>query len=354
MGELVSSRISRRTFLGGAAAFGVVSLVTPTFAFAAPTAAELRAQADAVRVQVNAVKGELDEKTNIYGAALDEHDRAKAAMEAAQARINECNEKIAGLQGKLGTRARSMYRSGNTSFLDILLGATSFEEFSTNWDILEKMNQDDADMVNESKTLREDLEASKVEYEKEEKIAAQKLAEAKAEKEALEATAAQYQGILNGLDEETRLLLLSEQEAAAVAYAAANPGGGNTSGASGGNGGSAADYGPPAGDILSEAVKYVGCRYTPAGNSPEEGFDCSGFVCYVCRRTGHGVPPRSTYGYGGGWFPVSQAQPGDILWQPNHVGICASPGGGSYVHAANEQYGVCYGSSPQFTRAYRY
>ncbi|MDR0515111.1 MAG: hypothetical protein LBG81_08130, partial [Coriobacteriaceae bacterium] len=138
--------ISRRAFLGGAAAFGTVSLVNPSLAFATPTAAEKQAEADAVRIRVTSMQHELNMASDNYYIALEEHDAAVLAMEAAQARIDETNAQIATLQGKLGTRARAMYRNGTASFLDILFGATSFEEFATNWSLLNSMNQSDASM----------------------------------------------------------------------------------------------------------------------------------------------------------------------------------------------------------------
>lgn len=368
--------ISRRTFLGGAAAFGVISLTAnPLVAFATPSSAEKQAEADEVRVKVEALQAELVDKSNAYGAALDEQDQALAAMESAQVQIDETNTKIADLQDKLGTRARSMYRSGGSSFLDILFGATSFTEFATNWDMLNKMNEDDAALVDEAKTLREELDDAYEEFTAQEELAAAKAEEARLAKEDTESAASHYQVLLDSLDAETRELLAQEQEAAAIAAAAAaaanqqsdsNNGGNGNGGSSGGDtsggntgsngGGSAADFGPPAGDILSEASKYLGMDYIWGSHDPSRGgFDCSGLVYYCCMRCGRNIPPRSTYGYpSSGWFPVSEAQPGDILWQPNHVGICASPGGGSYIHAADETYGICYGSSPQFQRAYRY
>lgn len=352
-------RISRRTFLGGAAAFGAVSLaVNPLVAFAAPTAAEKQAEADGVRAQVQSLRAELVDSSNVYGAALDEHDAAVAAMEQAQISIDEKTAQIADLQNKLGTRAKAMYRDGNATFLDILFGSTTFDEFATNWDLLNTLNENDAALVEETKTLREELEEALAEYETQEQIAADKAEEARIAKEEVETKATYYQGILDGLDEETRQLLAAEQEAAAVAAAQevieeqernlnpVNPGNPGVP--------SPGPIGPPAGDVVTEAMRYIGWPYKYAGNGPDA-FDCSGFVCYVYRRCGRAVPPRSTGGYpDSGWFPVSQAQPGDILWQSGHVGICISAGGGQYIHAADVNSGVCISSYQQFTRAYRY
>ena len=145
--ERNQTKVTRRAFLGGAAAFGAVSLTMPGLAFADPTSASKQAEADEVRTRVTAMQSELSAASEEYYAALDAHDAAVAACDEAQARIDEANGQISELQGKLGTRARSMYRSGGTSFLDLLLGATTFEEFVTNWDILNQMNENDAALV---------------------------------------------------------------------------------------------------------------------------------------------------------------------------------------------------------------
>ena len=53
-----------------------------------------------------------------------------------------------------------MYRSGDTNFLDVILGASSFEQFATTWNMLETLNGNDAELVSETKTAREELQAA--------------------------------------------------------------------------------------------------------------------------------------------------------------------------------------------------
>ncbi|MGI6104715.1 MAG: NlpC/P60 family protein [Raoultibacter sp.] len=369
--------ISRRTFLGGAAAFGAVSLATPSLAFATPTAAEKQAEADSVREQVTSMQQELSQASDNYYLALEEHDRALASMEEAQARIDEATGKITDLQGKLGTRARSMYRSGSSSFLDILLGATTFEEFATNWTILNQLNQSDADMVQDTKTLRAQVEEEKKEYERQEKIAAEKSEEARVIKEQAEATVVEMTAILDSLDEEARQLLEQEQQAAAEAAAAAERaameaelaasggGGGGSSGGGGGSSGGGSSSGggytggtssiPAKGSVVDYAVSRLGCPYVWGATGPDS-FDCSGLTSWCYSQVGIWIT-RTTYSQiaaAKAVLPVSAAEPGDVLHNSGHVGICTAYGGGTYIHAPQPGDVVKYSSWSQFNCALRF
>lgn len=44
-----------------------------------------------------------------------------------------------------------MYRTGQTTFLDFVMGASTFEEFTKNWDLLEHINDGDAELVQQTK-----------------------------------------------------------------------------------------------------------------------------------------------------------------------------------------------------------
>ena len=348
--------LSRRAFIGGAVMLGAASIVAPTTAFAA-TAAEKQAEADAVRNQLVGLQADLEAAADSYKQALDAQEVAQAAMEAEQVKIDEANGKIADLQDKLGTRARSMYRSGSSSFLDFVMGATSFEEFTQNWDLLNKMNENDGQMVDETKTLREELQASKDEYARQEKIAADKAAEAKVIQTEAEAKVAQATELVNSLDAEAQALLAEEQAAAARAaaeqaaaeeaarqaqnnnngYNAPSSNNNNTyvppvynNGGGGGGGGSVGNYG----SVVDYAMSRIGCPYVWAAEGPDA-FDCSGLVRWAYLQVGISLPhyTESLYARAKNRVPVSEARPGDVLYRPGHVGIAVSYGGSHYVHA---------------------
>ena len=348
--------LSRRAFIGGAVMLGAASIVAPTTAFAA-TAAEKQAEADAVRNQLVGLQADLEAAADSYKQALDAQEVAQAAMEAEQVKIDEANGKIADLQDKLGTRARSMYRSGSSSFLDFVMGATSFEEFTQNWALLNKMNENDGQMVDETKTLREELQASKDEYARQEKIAADKAAEAKVIQTEAEAKVAQATELVNSLDAEAQALLAEEQAAAARAaaeqaaaeeaarqaqnnnngYNAPSSNNNNTyvppvynNGGGGGGGGSVGNYG----SVVDYAMSRIGCPYVWAAEGPDA-FDCSGLVRWAYLQVGISLPhyTESLYACAKNRVPVSEARPGDVLYRPGHVGIAVSYGGSHYVHA---------------------
>lgn len=366
--------LSRRAFIGGAAAIGATSLVVPQFAFA-ETAAEKQAEADSVRNQLVGLQADLEAAGENYYAALDEQESAQRAMETEQTKIDEASSQISDLQGRLSTRARSMYRSGSSTFIDFLLGATSFSEFTQNWTLLNQMNANDADLVGETKTAREQLQAAKDEYARQEKIAADKAAEAKQIHEEVQVKVANATELVNSLDAEAQELLQQEQAAAAAAAAAkaqaeaeaaaaaeaaanANNATSNTSNSNSNSytdsssnsssydsdsgsssGGSTVVYpsGGSAGDnsaAFSYAMTRIGCPYVWGAEGPDS-FDCSGLVTWAYRQIGISLPHQSEsqMACATNVVSVSEARPGDVLWRYGHVGIAGSYGGSYYVHA---------------------
>lgn len=363
--------LSRRAFIGGAAALGATSLIIPEFAFA-ETAAEKQAEADAVRNQLVGLQADLETAGENYYAALDEQESAQRSMEEQQVKIDETTEEIEGLQDRLSTRARSMYRSGSTTFIDFLLGASSFAEFTQNWELLNQINANDADLVDQTKAAREQLQAAKDEFARQEQIAAQKAAECKQIHDEVQVKVQNATDLMNSLDEEARALLEQEQAAAAAAAAAqaqaeaeaaaaggngggnqgggsndgGNQGGGNQGGGGNDGGGSTIVYpggGGSAGDnsaAYSYACSRIGCPYVWGAEGPDS-FDCSGLVTWAYRQLGIELPHQSEAQMARATrvVSVSEARPGDVLWRYGHVGIAGGYGGTPYVHAPT--FGAC-------------
>ena len=101
--------------------------------------------------------------------------------------------------------------------------------------------------------------------------------------------------------------------------------------------------------VLATADRYVGTRYTWGGDTPAEGFDCSGFVQYVFAR--HGVElPRVSRQQARVGLAVSRStaalRPGDLLLfassgtRIDHVAIYA--GGNRIIHSSSSGGGVRY------------
>ena len=374
-----STHVTRRAFLGGAVVFGAAALCVPKPAYAEPTSADVQAQADAARVKLDDMLGKLEEASNNYHTALAEYDAAIEARDAAQAKIDENNVEIAKLQGRLGIRVNDMYRSGSSTFLDLLLGATSFESFVQNWDFLQKMNQSDADLVANTKSLREDNEIQKAQYNEQAKIAEEKTAEAKAIQKEAETLVVQYQAEVDTLDAEVAELVEQERRATAEAKAeeerrkfeeeqrtqqeVSNQSNSDFNGNSSGgatdttSSESVGGYIPPSGSVVDYAVSQLGVPYAWGGTTPGVGLDCSGLTSWCWKSATGKWIGRTTWDQyaNAAWIgSVGEAEPGDVLYNGGHVGICVESGGGRYIHAPQPGEVVCYSTWSQFYCSLRF
>lgn len=330
--------------------------------------ASKQAEADAALQTLNIMLGELDQAYADYEAAVTAQEEAEQNVADAQAVIDEKSALIATNQDTLSNRARTMYRAGSSSFLDVLLGSTSFEEFSTNWDTLNKLNDNDAQVVAETKAARADLEDQKLVLEENLRLAEEaKVAAADAQERALSNTYA-AQAAWEQLSAEAQAEFIAEQEAAARAEqerqaaaqaameAAANSGGGEvtlaaediqsydestgTATLSDGSTVSVSSYDASTGNaIVDRARSAMGSDYVWGGvGGGDGGYDCSGLVSYALSGSHTRLGTTHTFM---GWNQVSDPQPGDVCVSWGHTGIYV--GDGQMIHAADYGIGVVQG-----------
>lgn len=312
-------------------------------------AEEKIAEAEKLAEQIVEAEDALAKSEEAYHKALDDHEQALAdheqalaAVEEAKEALAEANARIEAGQKILAERARKMYRDGQATSFDLILGATTFEEFARNWSLLAMLNDSDADLVRTTKLERAKAEELKAELEEQEARADESIDEAErvteeAEKlkDEAEQTLLDLQELLEQVDAEVDALLeKAHMERATVAFEGSKRIYTYTSEIT-------RDV-PSYEEVCEYALSKKGCPYVWGAEGPDS-FDCSGLVRWAYLQIGMSLPHQTEalYHRADARLPVSEARPGDVLWRGDgdgfngHVGIALNEGGTHYVHAPN-------------------
>lgn len=302
-------------------------------AFGAPID-DKRAQAAQIAEQIDALDVELEIAAEAYNEAKSAYDQVTAEVAASEAHQAELTARQGVLQGHLSTRVTSMYRQGPLGTLELLLGASSFDEFATLWDFLQSLNDSDAINVEDLKETRADLLVVQQELAVQQAEAKAYSDAMKANKDAIEAQLAERQNLLSGIEAEIAEIKRQQEEAARRAAAAA-------AAAARARAKPPTDYGNPTNaprsEVVNIALSKLGSPYKWAAAGPDA-FDCSGFTMWCYARVGVSLPHSSRAQISVGQrVSRDNLAPGDLVFfgrsSIHHVGIYI--GGGNFVHSPN-------------------
>lgn len=313
---------------------GPLLILTMLFATAAPALGapidDKRAQAAQIAAQVTELDTQLEVASEDYNEAKSAYDAVAGQVATSEARAAELTARQDELETHLSVRVQSMYRQGPLGAIEMLLGATSFQEFVTTWDLLQDMNTHDASRVAELKSTRAELQLVLTDL-------AEQQAEAKAQadvmaarKGAIEAQLAERKSLLSGIEADIAEIQRQQEEAARRAAAAAKA---KTK--------PATDYGNPTNrprsEVVAIALSKLGSPYRWAADGPDS-FDCSGFTMWVYARVGVSLPHSSRAQINVGQrVSRDNLAPGDLVFfgrsSIHHVGIYI--GNGNFVHSPN-------------------
>jgi peptidoglycan DL-endopeptidase CwlO len=260
----------------------------------------------------------------------------------------------------LTARAVQVYKADDAGILDVVFASRTFEDLLTQFDLMQRMAESDAQTARAARAYRQEISDRRVALEEDRKSAVRLVAQREESKDQVLALQAQLESTAGGLKDEIADL---EAKAAAAAEAAAEraalaasqassssngSSGSSSSSNSGGGGGTVVDPGGSGRSaVVAIAQRYLGVPYVWGGAGPS-GFDCSGLTMYCYAQIGIGMSHGATdQQRQSSPVSLSALQPGDLVFfgsasYSHHVGIYA--GGGQMIHAPHTGAVVSYGS----------
>lgn len=122
-------------------------------------AQDLVAQIETLNEQIATIESEVDELDTQIAAKQDDVDAAQEKLDATRKDLDAQND-------ALNQRVRAMYKNGDTSVLEILIGSKDISEFLSNVDMLQMIYDNDQDVLDEIKEQYNVLKAQKDEIQK--------------------------------------------------------------------------------------------------------------------------------------------------------------------------------------------
>jgi cell wall-associated NlpC family hydrolase len=338
------------------------SLLVAGSATAEPAAiTSKRAEAQRVLEEVHQIDMQVERAAEAYNLATIKLDRIAGRQRDNARRLTIARSNFGRAQKTLQARLVALYTSSSDQdggTLEVLLGATSFDDFLGRLETVDRVADQDVEVLKQVRAFRGQMARQKAELATARRTQDEVVDARAAYKRQIEGQLAERQRLLSSirseiqrmeaaerarqaeLERQARARLEAQQRAQELAAAQARAAASTASQPVTDPVGISAEtpevaVAPPSryGGVIGIAMQYLGVPYVWGGASPS-GFDCSGFVMYVFAQVGVSLPHYTVSQFGMG-TPVSrsQLQAGDLVFFGGlgHVGIYI--GGDSFIHS---------------------
>jgi cell wall-associated NlpC family hydrolase len=325
----------------------LVALLAAVPAFASPpTISGKQAEARQVLQEVNGLNGSLDradERLNLANLRLSQvgHDIQTNRRELRVAKAN-----LKRSQQQIAERLVNLYVNGQTSTLEVILGAKNLEDVLSRADDEHRVSSLDNQIADQVQIFKAAVKRHALELKVEQGQVKSLVAERQEQEHAISVRLGEKRSLLSSLNGEIERLIAAQQaaeerlaqqarERAAAAQAEQNNLVNDTVIGATADSAEGETILPPAdhSGVVGIAEQYLGVPYVWGGATPS-GFDCSGLVMYAYAQMGVSLPHSSyaMWNYGVA-VPEDQLQPGDLVFFNGlgHVGIYV--GDGDYIEA---------------------
>jgi len=307
-------------------------LVVPAAAHA-DTIDDQRRKVAAIVDELERLATEADALGEKYSDTLAEKDAIEAEIDATEVKIFELQKQLAVMQANLVNSARRSFVSGGSAgTISGILGSSGSLTDSIKRAYLGSAAANiGAANTDAMQGLIDDITAEKATLERQKKQLASTATVLAGRLAASDKLMEQYEGLrAQSLRDLGSLLTEEERRRAEEAEALAKKDAEKFKASI-----KVAAPSPQAGVAIKAAISQLGIRYRWGASSPGVAFDCSGLTQWAWAKAGVSIPRVSRSQYSALLrVPISQAQPGDLLFSQTsffHVGIYI--GNGQMIHA---------------------
>ncbi|WP_296816642.1 murein hydrolase activator EnvC [uncultured Megasphaera sp.] len=161
---------------------------------------EKKAQAEAVIGSVNdrlyTIQQQLEAAQRDYQAVANELKATEEKIAATQAELEKTRARLQVREGVFTKRVRDIYMHGQLSYLDVVLGAKDFSDFSNRLELLRRIIDADITLISDIRQERAAIEQAKQELETQRARQAQLRDQAAAKRDEIESRRKEQQAIL--------------------------------------------------------------------------------------------------------------------------------------------------------------
>ena len=200
---------------------------------------QAQSELNSINSEKTSTESEIDTLNNEIDKVQEEIDQYQVQLDNLnneisnkQIEIDEKTDEIAKKEELLKKRLVTMYKTGNSSYLDVLLGSSNYIDMLSNYDAVKQIADADTELINTITTQKEEIESNKKELEtqkqevdtvKTQKQAKNDVLESKKseKKEAVSKLSADAQAKQKEIDEYTAQIRQAYNDLAAIARAEA-------------------------------------------------------------------------------------------------------------------------------------